>query len=306
MIYIIIIIGLCWCLFFSRNPKVGEYIYLINSRIERKLASLHLFRHQQGDNTYIYYSNANKTKPTMLLLHGFSADKDIWLKFAKYAKDDYNLIIPDLLGHGEMPYFSENNYSAFKQATHIEALISDLNIKGEVIIVGNSMGGMISAILAQNYVSCASKPNYTISKISLLDPAGASTNFAKVLAEEGKIPFEHNSSASVFEFFKLSMHSPPFVPPAVLSYIAEEKYLALREQLKHMFIDFFNIDEFFVDPFQLNDMEVQLIWGEFDGLLPLSEAEAWEQLLDKKALVLKDIGHMPMVECPKQTYNYIN
>lgn len=102
------------------------------------------------------------------------------------------------------------------------------------------------------------------------------------------------------------MHKPPFVPPAVKHYLAQVNYIARKEPLAHMLADFFNPDTFFDTPFSTSAKQIVLIWGKEDLLLPVSDAAYWEFLLGIKACVLNDIGHMPMVECPQQTYSLIH
>jgi abhydrolase domain-containing protein 6 len=41
--------------------------------------------------------------PTILLLHGYTGDKDNWIKFAPYLTKDYHVVIPDIPGYGEVP-----------------------------------------------------------------------------------------------------------------------------------------------------------------------------------------------------------
>ena len=39
---------------------------------------------------------------TVVLLHGYSADRQVWPRFARHLLDRYQVVIPDLAGHGDI------------------------------------------------------------------------------------------------------------------------------------------------------------------------------------------------------------
>ncbi len=278
--------------------------------MDMRAAKLRNVKKTTGNEAYSYLTNHQPTKPSMLLLHGFSADKMIWLKYAKFASKNYNLIIPDLLGHGDIPYSEKQSYSSFEQASYVRRLIDVIDLQGPITIVGNSMGGMIAAILAKQDITIAitgelSKP-IEIDKLVLINPAGAKTDYALQLNTVTDNPFLHQNMDDTIAFYKKVMHKPPFLPPAVMAYVAQTNYLAKKTQYAHMFCDFFNYDEFLDNAFTPNAKKVILFWGQEDQLLPVTEAEHWVKLLSCESTILADIGHMPMVECPNQAYLLIH
>ena len=315
-VLVLIAVFVIWCLFYSKNIAIGRFIYNANSALEKRLAKLrYLKKTSNGDlkktsngelkktsngEIFSYLTNHKHEKPIMLLLHGFSADKLIWLKFAKLATKDYHLLIPDLMGHGDVPYDPQQNYCAFEQAKYIERFIQKLGINKPISIVGNSMGAMIGAILAKE------SKVVTIDTLVLLDPAGAKTDLAVALNREGLNPFKHKNKESAFTFFEQVMHKPPFLPLCVKHYVAQAHYLSKQEQLAHMFKDFFNPLVFLDDTFVPHATKIVLVWGSEDRLLPVSEAAKWEKLLGCTTHLLKNVGHMPMVESPYQTYRLIH
>jgi pimeloyl-ACP methyl ester carboxylesterase len=63
----------------------------------------HLFVKTQGlsyGKVVYLTNNKNDREETIVMLHGFGADKDTWVRFAGNLGDDYRLIIPDLPGDG--------------------------------------------------------------------------------------------------------------------------------------------------------------------------------------------------------------
>ncbi len=307
MFYVVLLAFLVWCVYFSRNERVGYYLYRANNWYECHMAKLIRREAHYSGRRYVFLTN-DKTigtnennennennKPLMLMLHGFSADKSIWLKFAKLASKDYTLLIPDLLGHGEIAYDKQCNYSSYSQADYVKRLVSALNIQVPIYVIGNSMGGMISAILSNDLEN--------IEACILLDPAGAKTDFANNMHSSKANPFLRSNINDALSFIQKTMFNPPFMPPAVLKYIAQNNYVQKYDQYDHMFHEFFNIDDFFDEPFNSPYPKTQLIWGMQDALLPVSDSEKWKTLInDLEVHILPNIGHMPMVECPKQVY----
>lgn len=55
----------------------------------------------------------NEGEPvTVLFLHGFTANKTMWMLMSKYLPKEWRLIMLDLPGHGESSFKSGSNYSA--------------------------------------------------------------------------------------------------------------------------------------------------------------------------------------------------
>lgn len=192
MIFLIFCAAVVWVLFVSKSIAIGKALYELNNWVESKLAGLskHSLVESAKDKSggihkthFSYLSNHNSGKPVLIMLHGFSADKYIWLKFAKYCKD-YHVIIPDFMGHGDNEYIRSEHYSAFEQAKYIVKFINALGLQGNIRLIGNSMGGMVAGILAENTnIQDEQSSEYsllksTISHAILLDPAGAKTEFS--------------------------------------------------------------------------------------------------------------------------------
>ncbi|WP_371193089.1 alpha/beta fold hydrolase [Glaciecola sp. SC05] len=296
LILILIIVSM-YVLFISRSKVLGKFLYTQFMNLERKRAKLHNEIVVVDDVPItLYRSNEFKQdKPTLLLLHGFSADKSIWHRFAMQAKDDYNLVIPDMLGHGDTPYSVEQSYSTLAQTAMLMKLLSQLKIT-QYSVIGNSMGGMIAMrLLLQD--------GERLAKAVLLDPAGVKSEFAMQRAEKNMNPFLIPEVADFFAFYNKSMARPPFAPPSVLHYVGEVNYVQKYKQFAHMFRDFFNMDEFFDTPFEVDASRLKIIWGEKDQLLPVADSKLWATLSGCQADIYPNIGHMPMVECTKVTYD---
>lgn len=238
--------------------------------------------------------------PVVLMVHGFSANKDTWLRLAPEMPQDYRLIAPDLAGHGQSP--AADTYDLVAQAERLHALMQKLGVS-QFHIAGNSMGGAISAIYAALY------PN-EIQSLILIDAAGVDapspSEFMKGL-EQGKNPLIATDEESFEYRWNLVMHQPPALPwplrPALIRKTVEraaingeifDDMLATRERLKEL-----NFEEKLTTDVKMPTM---ILWGEKDLVLDVSMASAFkEKLPQAEVRILKDIGHVPMMESPEET-----
>jgi pimeloyl-ACP methyl ester carboxylesterase len=292
---IVLVIVVLWLLLLRVDTSfiIATAIYDSANKLEAKIASL---KHYKGyskafDVETNYLSNVatfNNDRPVLVLVHGFSADKYIWNRLALRLKKDYQLFIPDLLGHGDTEYKPSHNYSTKNQVKLLLEMLNDANIQ-QFHIIGNSMGGLMAAQLLE---ICPER----IQKSILIDPAGVSSDFSLQMAKTNQNPFNHYNEEDFFYFYDLVMTKPPYIPKFVLRALAN-KYIGKREQYVHMFRDFFNPDDFYQpEDHKINSTDTMLIWGVNDKLMPVEDYVIWQNMLDSKTTIYEDLGHMPMVE----------
>jgi pimeloyl-ACP methyl ester carboxylesterase len=86
----------------------------------------------------------------VMLVHGFTEDRQIWEPFLSGIKKKYQWILPDLPGSGESPY--NGSLSTLKDfAEALYAILENENISYTVLI-GHSMGGYISLAFTEKYI----------------------------------------------------------------------------------------------------------------------------------------------------------
>lgn len=274
--------------------QVGQWLYKNAMHMEANLYGFDTGRADIGEMKLAYYWHANPGKPTLVMLHGYSADKDVWLRFARHFTSQYQVLIPDLAGHGDSPFDPTWNYGMPAQAQRLHALLEKLHIE-KAHLIGNSMGGFLTATYAIRY------PEHTAS-IVLMDAAGVlsptPSDLYKML-EKGRNPFLVHNRKEFDEFFAMTMHQPPFMPGAIQAAVAH-KYQERRTELEKIFNDFSQSD--YVDK-DLNKIQVPTMiwWGDHDRLLDVSAVPLWlAGIPQAKAYIFKDIGHMPMMETPNK------
>ena len=275
--------------------KIGHVVYENITDLEAQLYGLEQIQVDIGEMHISLYKNEFADRPTIVMVHGFSGDKDNFIRFARHFTDDFNVIIPDMVGHGDTGFKKSWDYSMPAQASHLAKLIEQLNIE-KVHVIGNSMGGFISAYFSIMY------PQQTLS-VALIDPAGVTSPEAsdmnKMLAN-GHNPFLVHNRQEFDSIYAMTMENPPYVPGFVLEALSE-KYQQRREQLMLIFDGIRETD--LLDS-SLNEIQapVLLLWGEEDRLIHVSSVNVWKAgIKDIQVKIWPGIGHMPMLEIPQQS-----
>jgi pimeloyl-ACP methyl ester carboxylesterase len=229
------------------------------------------------------------------MLHGFSADKNIWLRFARHFVGNYRVIIPDIAGHGETGFKAGGGYDIALQAKRMIQLLDVCGVE-KVHVIGNAMGGYMAAWLAATY------PDRIVS-LALIDPAGVAapevSDLERHLAK-GHNPFLIHSKEEFQRFYAMTMTQPPWVPGVVLDAIAQ-RYEQACDELEEIFREYRASAP--MEP-RLPDIKCPalLVWGRKDRLIDVSSVAIWSKGIDDlRVEILEGIGHLPMVEDPSHT-----
>jgi len=83
-------------------PAIGYLLYDLSTAIEAKLYRLHKIVVPIPEMTVsTWQGGPYEATSSVLMLHGYSADKNLWLRFARHFVGLHRVIIPDIAGHGE-------------------------------------------------------------------------------------------------------------------------------------------------------------------------------------------------------------
>jgi pimeloyl-ACP methyl ester carboxylesterase len=284
----------------SGNAKMGKAVFQAATTIESKLYGLQKQTITVDGIPTVAYISGDASKPAIIMLHGFSADKDVWPRFAKAFTKDYFVVIPDMAGHGETGFKAAWAYDAPSQAQRIVGLMDALKIP-KAHVVGNSMGGFIAATLSAN-------ASDRIISVVAIDPAGVSGPTESAVVKQmdaGNNPFLVKTRAEFDSFYATTMAQPPWLPDMVVAAMAEG-YIEKREQLAAIHAGFHKknpLDD------RLADIKTPflLIWGKKDQVLDVSAAPVWKAgIAQAEVVVFDDLGHMPMVEAPEKTATVVS
>lgn len=239
--------------------------------------------------------------PTIVMLHGFGADKDHWNKLAAKLTRHYHVVAIDLPGFGDSFKEQSRQYHIKAQISRLNEIVTKLNLT-DFVLCGNSYGGYLSAHYA------AASPHH-VKALMLLSPLGVqnakpSKVFNDVVA--GKHNYLLPRSLSEFKaLFTLCFVNAPFVPNSVMRVMAEQA-IQDHELRKHIFYQAHLIDDktlSFAEPLEeclrRYAGPIHIVWGEKDYILDASGAKVLaDNFPNSTVTMLANIGHLPMLETP--------
>lgn len=277
-------------------PAIGGKLYAADMQIETALYGLHRATVDGGDARLMTYQGGAADAPeAVVMLHGYSADKDVWVRFARHFTSRYRVVIVDLPGHGETPFDPALRYDTASQATRVLHMMDALGIK-RAHLVGNSMGGFIAARIAHDH-------GERVASATLMDAAGVvspTPSDMDRLVAAGRNPFEVSTQEEFRSFYGMTMAQAPWVPGVTLDHIGE-RYIAQRQQLARIFRDFHHVG-LLDDSLASIRVPVLVMWGAKDQLVHVSAAAKWAAgIPGARRVIYDDLGHMPMVEDPSRS-----
>lgn len=244
-----------------------------------------------------YYENKNKgIKPTVLLVHGFAAYKENWLRFARPFKEDYHVVALDLPGHGKSVQGIELTYTLSNQVGWIHEFMAELDIQ-EFHMAGNSMGGAITALYSATY------PEQILSA-TLVDPAGLKDHRPILMdyLERGENPLVVSSHEDFIALMDFALEQQPFVPWPITE-VSAHRASSMKTLHDKLWQDF-QIEQ--GEAFKLELAKIKaptlVLWGKQDKVINYKNAEVFEQhISNSKVHVWDGVGHAPMIEIPKES-----
>lgn len=249
------------------------------------------------DNYKIFYLEGGKGEP-VLLLHGFGGDKSNWTLFCRYLTKTYHVIAPDLPGFGESTKIWSDKYDIQSQAERIHRFVQRMGLQ-KFHIAGNSMGGLIAGVYAATY------PDEIIT-LGLFDPGGVTdrepSQFTLGL-EQGINRLIVKTSADFEQRLSFVCEHPPRIPFSVQLHLGEEaeKSSAFNEKVFGEAEPRDQLESRMADI----GAKTLILWGEKDKVFPASSAEVLHKgIAGSKVVILKDCGHVPMLEKAKETASH--
>lgn len=273
---------------------------------ERSMSNLskHSISTPNHDWTYLS-TNSDDIEPSaevLIMLHGFAVDKDNWIRFARNFPN-HRVIIPDLPGHGESSYNAELVYDFHNQAAWLNDFTEALNLT-QFHLIGNSMGGGISAFYAHAYSD-------KVSSITLIDAAGVhppkASKLQQIIENNEPNPLIIRTESDFDRLREFAMEDQPFLPwpaPGVLA----RKAMARQAVNDKIFAD---INDY-AERVKLSQENLKLLseiqqpafilWGREDRALDVSSVEVFEQYLpNSSSFIMEGVGHGPMIERPEES-----
>jgi pimeloyl-ACP methyl ester carboxylesterase len=245
----------------------------------------------------IHYSVIGNGK-TVMLVHGFGEKADVWDHQVEHLKNKYKLIIPDLPGSGKSDIIDDMSMEGMAEVLKTVLDIEDSNSpsfgegRGEVAMIGHSMGGYITLAFAAKF------PAF-LNSFGLFHSTAYADNEEKIAARQKGIAFIREHGA--FEFLKTATpklfsdktkHERPelvdeqiaglsnFSAPALVLY-----YQSMIERPDRTAV------------LKEAGVPVLFIMGKYDTAVPMQDVLEQCHLPEKSYIhILHESGHMGMLE----------
>jgi pimeloyl-ACP methyl ester carboxylesterase len=252
------------------------------------------------DGARIHYQEfGGASKPTILLIHGYTASLYVWKTTAPMLADaGFHVVAIDLLGFGYSEKPSWFDYAITSQARLVARFMNRIGI-GQATIVGSSYGGAVAATLALDYPERVSKlilvdavsndnlKNHPILKLAAIPGIG-----------EVLTPFLIDSRA----FQRHRMRGT--LSPANHALITDERVEGILRPLTaadahHSLLATsraWSANRIQQDAHLINQPTL-IIWGEDDKVIPVDDGyKLHDSILNSRLVVLKNCGHVPPEE----------
>lgn len=276
-----------------------ELLVLLMRWLMRKRARLVRKTVTVDGRVWPYLEGGDRSKPTLVMVHGFGADKDHWTFYAPRLTKDYHLIAPDLPGFGENDRDGELPFDVTSQAARLKAFLDTLGIE-RPHLGGNSMGGWIALRFAIDYPD-------RLRTLTLMNNAGImgadESELQKLAADRDYNPLVLASLEDADRLIAFVVRKPTHVP-ARLKPVIYADALKHRDLLDKIF--WVIADEMEQKP--LNDelgkvtVPTLIIWGRHDKLIDVSCVAVLEAgIAGSRSHIFDHVAHVPMIEDPKAT-----
>ncbi len=208
----------------------------------------------------------NHAKPALMLVHGITSSGAMWAGNLKTLHEHFDLIVPDLIGHGRSTD-KWTGHSVHQQAAHLALILDSLGVVGPVFVVGNSYGGAMAANFAELY------PERVRALVIYDGPANTYTraiadSAARAVGAKDILDFfDRRTPEDIQRNINTVLFKPRHIPRFALKQML--KAGAAREPVYHALLeDLLAHEQEFTDKRYMWTMPVYVIWGEGDRLIP--------------------------------------
>jgi 2-hydroxy-6-oxonona-2,4-dienedioate hydrolase len=220
--------------------------------------------------------------PTVILLHGLGAVKEVWLASLGALSAKYHVYAIDQIGFGR----SDKPLLDYKIGTWVDflqAFMQSQNI-AKATLVGNSLGGWIALDFTVQHPEM-------VDKLVLVDAAG--------LAWQGAVTADLNPSSVVGTralleslFYNKKMVTDEFVQNVFTNHMRNNDGYTIQRTLAG-----FAQPQFEDDRLKSVHASTLVIWGRQDELIGVERAEKFHDgIAGSKLVVFDQCGHAPQIE----------
>jgi pimeloyl-ACP methyl ester carboxylesterase len=240
----------------------------------------------------IKYYDHGQGEP-LVLVHGLGAEADVWAYCLGPLSQTHRVIAPDLLGFGR----SNKPLINYRMATFVEMLERFLQALAvpRVSLVGNSMGGWISAWFAIQFPE-------RVNKLILNDAIGVVAGAVEVPVDLRPSSLQGMREVLEFMFYDKGLVTHGLVEAAYEFHLERNDGPTIASVLETIRLKLDRLDD------HLASMKAPtlLVWGDSDRVSPLSVAENYQRLIPHAKLeIIPQCGHIPALEKPQELIEHV-
>ena len=232
--------------------------------------------------------------PPLVLVHGFTADKDTWGGVARHLTHKYTVIAPDLPGFGDSVRDPHVSYSLDVQVNNLRAFLQGLGLS-RVHLGGNSMGGGVVALYAAQYPS-------EVASLWLINAAATGevirSDLMKHYDATGEFPLLVQTHAQQLVKLAFVFGQRPYIPHSLAHAMAQEaqRDFDFHGQILKTIRDDLPIEA----RYTALQTPTLIVTGDQDRVVPPDSVHTLARVfLHSQVKVMQGLGHIPMVEAPK-------
>jgi abhydrolase domain-containing protein 6 len=238
-----------------------------------------------------YQSNTMDKEHTLVLLHGMGDDKSSFLQTAKLLSKDYNLILPDLNGHGENAKDTTRDYSIKGQTIFLKDFFRAINLKS-FYLGGNSMGGHTSLAFTLHYPE-------QVKALILVNTPGVTLDDHIVYGGFGKPIKDKEGLNKILErvFYKV-----PDIPTPIANYMIKSINSSLGFVDNTLVKCITKGEDFNLkDSLHKVSSPTLILWGRHDKVVKMNVAEYFKANIPNSEIQFIENGsHSPQLEQPNE------
>lgn len=272
-------------------------------------------RHSHSGNYRFCYSTRGTpggATPSLLLLHGFSATKDMWLPVIKYIPRSQHVVCVDMPGHEGTTRTGIEDYSIQGQVARIHQFVQSIGLdKRPFHLIGTSMGGNVAGVYAAHYSAY-------LSGATLICPAGlvypTDSKFISRLKEleqnlheQESIPLIPTTPEELEDMLRLCCYTPLKLPRQVMRGLLANR-IPNNGFYKEVFMEIVGEQSrhSLQEHLPMITAPMQVIWGKEDQVVDVSGATVLQTALPNCQVALLDnCGHSVALERPRKAATLI-
>lgn len=245
--------------------------------------------------------------PALLLLHGIGDSSASWVPMMRPLADDFTVIVPDLLGHGESDK-PRADYSVGAFSNGMRDLLDVLDIDSATV-VGHSLGGGVAAQLTYQHPT-------RVDRLVLVASGGvardvnpflrlASTPLADLTLPLLKLPPVRLGAMAGIELLRRSgtaLGRDAEELSRVLDALPDVATRGAFSRTLRSVVDWRGQVVTMLDRSYLAEaMPVLLVWGAHDAVIPVTHAEVAHAAMPGSHLeIFPEAGHFPHHQDPER------